>query len=235
MEQNRNLRVVNGFSKAARIISMILFVLIVVCAALTLLTLVISFFTPLDKLVNSATDLPEDLVEGLALVKEAAPFVRSLMTAAVIALVAYAVVLKMGHNYCKRELRDGTPFTEGGAKQLRTLGIVQMAVSFSVELVFCLFSKGFVKQLGALMPALAEYMGKYENIVMDGEQAAAAFSKASVRFSLGPDFWLGLGFLALSFLLMYGAELANRAGEDVDRPVPQPQSEWVPVPPHSAN
>ena len=231
MDTNRNLRVVNGFSKAARIVSMILFVLLTVCAALTLLTLIACFVIPVDRVLENATDLSPAAIN---VISSMPGFLKICLAICIVLLVVYAISLKLSANYYKRELRDGTPFTEGGAKQLRTLGIVKMAIEVALAVAGNVLAPLVTKPLEKLMPDLLAVMEEYGGTTVDLESALNALHERSFNFRLGTGFWLGLAFVALSFLLMYGAELAKRAGETERQTAVQPREDvWVPVEPHT--
>ena len=231
MEQDKNLRVVNGFAKVAKVFSMIGFVMYIVCGSLLLLTgLVITLF-PFSKIPGMLTDLPQSAAQTLS---ELPVLTGSSIAFALIVIVAYAVVCKMSYNYFKRELNDGTPFTEGGAKQLRTLGIVKMAIEVALAVAGNFIEPLFTKPLEKLMPDLVAVMEEYGGTTVDLETALNALHQRSASFRLGTGFWLGLAFVALSFLLAYGAQLAERAGENERRTVVQPREDvWVPVEPHT--
>ncbi len=229
--EDRNLRVVNGFAKVAKVFSMILFVLIIVSGSLTLLSLLTVLLLPNSGFLGMLTDLPAEIAQGLAALP---PVVIATAVYLVIIFAAYAVTFKMSYNYYKRELRDGTPFTDGGAMQLRTLGIVKMSVSAGAALlgqIYLGIIKPWLPKLISAASALAEYG--------DPSITPSGLSDlANVRsgFNLGSDFWLGLAFLALSFLLAYGASLAKASEKPACEPAAAPEaSEWMPVSPRPAD
>ena len=232
MQQDKNLRVVLGFAKVAKVFAMIFFVLIIVAGALGVISLLITLSLPTSKLLSHFSDIPPAAAQILS-------ELPSLMIPTIIFLAiicaAIAVVFKMSYNYYKRTIADGTPFTEGGAKQLRTLGIVRMSVSVGIALL----GQIYIQIISPFLTRFAENAIELANVIpgLDISYSGDLSTSITSHFSLGYDFWLGLAFLALSFLLAHGAMLRSKAGASEEQPAAPakaPETEWVPVPPYSA-
>lgn len=98
------------------------------------------------------------------------------MSAWMIVCAGEAVIAKFARTYFENEIKSGTPFTYGGADELKRLGIITIAVSLGCS-------------------ALAEAV-----------QELAAGSTGTVNFEGGTSAAFGIMFIVGSVLCRYGAE-----------------------------
>ena len=92
-----------------------------------------------------------------------------------------AVIAKFAEHYFKRELTDGTPFTQSGADELKRLGILTICISIGTQCVAAIIL----------------------SLVL-GEQGTAASS-----WSNAGQLFYGIAFLITSVIFRYGAELCE--------------------------
>lgn len=69
------------------------------------------------------------------------------MIVAIILCAGEGVVSKFAEHYFSRELKDGTPFTFGGSKELLRLGILEICIPFGTllicEIIYAIFKAAF--------------------------------------------------------------------------------------------
>ena len=110
------------------------------------------------------------------------PTLYTVMAVGMVFSAAEAVLSKFAEHYFKNELDEGTPFTLGGAKELRRLGILTIAIPLSM-VIFC-----------SIGVAIAEnFFPEIEKLSYDGY--------ASVG--------LGVMMIVSSLLCQYGAEVGG--------------------------
>ncbi|MBQ7670064.1 MAG: hypothetical protein IJS45_05020 [Clostridia bacterium] len=179
--QSKSLKIIQVLAKIGKILSTIAFVCCIIGAAgclIGLLALVIG---------NEALQIDgvtlHSLIESQADVSVPAMYVA--LCGGAIACLGQIVTTYMAKNYFKQELLDGTPFTFSGAKQLRTLGIVTVAVTAGSQLMIAVITGIVTAAYGSLQD-----MGSVE---------------------LGTSFVTGLAYLVLSVVFTYGAEIAEKA------------------------
>ncbi len=129
----QSLIIVQKIFKVLSIISIIAFVIIIVGAVGVLIGGIALLFVPylgedVVKLVISTAEV--ESISGLSV---------SLIAESVF-LAGQAVAMWFVFRYFKHELVDGTPFTYRGAKELRTLGIIQLAVPFGALFICTLIT-----------------------------------------------------------------------------------------------
>ena len=109
-------------------------------------------------------------------------------------LVVYAgaaVLSKFAEDYFKNELEAGTPFTFDGAKELKKLGILTIAVPLCSA------------ALGSIVTEIAKaFLGIGENAGVD------------IQIENETSIALGIVFIIISLICRYGAELAQNSGSD---------------------
>ena len=107
----------------------------------------------------------------------------SVCVSGIIFSVCEAITAKFAENYFKRELEDGTPFTEGGAKQMLNLGIICVSLSIGAIILSSITETIFASIWNDIQPL--EYSG---------------FSALSI----------GVMFIVMSFVCKYGSEIKNQ-------------------------
>lgn len=95
-----------------------------------------------------------------------------------------AVIAKFAEHYFKRELTDGTPFTQGGADEMKRLGILTICISIGTQCVAAII--------------LSLVLGDQRTQTT----AASSWSNAGQLF-------YGIAFLIVSAILRYGAEMCE--------------------------
>ncbi len=128
----KSLNIVQTIAKVLKIICMIAFVFSIVGAAFSLLGALLLIALP--NLVDVA-----EMEEIMQSVVSDVPFsfadLGISMMAAVIIIIGGCVVLGFTYKYFKNELIDGTPFTHRGARELRILGILHMAIPVGTGII----------------------------------------------------------------------------------------------------
>lgn len=120
---SKNLKVIQTFAKIARIVTKVLFIIMIVSGAASLVGALTVFGVPTLKIFGQNLI---DLIMGAESVKlESAGFE---CLSATVACASSAVVMGFASHYLKNELRAGTPFTYEGAKEILRLGIISIAV-----------------------------------------------------------------------------------------------------------
>lgn len=176
MKAEKALKTVQGFAKAAKVLSMIVFVCAIigfvgcVIAAIVAAAFEGSFFDSIKDIIAKLTK--EDIAIG-----KNAVLVASVAGALICA--AEAVLSKFAFNYFRREVNDGTPFTAGGVLELRRLGYLALFIPLGANMVATIFY-GIMQKT-------------YEGI-------------PDWNFSSGATIVIGALFLAGSYLLEYGTE-----------------------------
>lgn len=98
-----------------------------------------------------------------------------------------AVLAKFAEHYFKNELKSGTPFTAGGARELKRLGILTIAISCGCAI------------LADIVQAVA---AGFMNVCADGA--------ADIFFDNDGAIALGIMFIVMSLLCRHGAEINAR-------------------------
>lgn len=109
---------------------------------------------------------------------------KATLVAWLIVCVGEAVLAKLAEVYFRNELAAGTPFTQAGARELKRLGILTMAVP-----------TGCVVVAEIVQGIIAEFMN------------VAADSCMDLNFDNEASVVLGVMFIVCSFLCGYGAEM----------------------------
>lgn len=104
-------------------------------------------------------------------------------------LIGEAVVAWFAERYFKRELKDGTPFTIEGSKQMLILGIIVICVPIVAQL--------FSEIAYTLMQSI------FDNV-------------ADISINYGSSIGIGVMFILTSVICRYGAELnQNRENQEI--------------------
>jgi len=121
----KSLKTVQGLAKAGRILSTIVFICSIVAGALcaigALLTGIIG-----DGVIDFVNRHLVKFDEGA--VTLTVEYMLTALICGVIICACEAVLSKFAINYFKRELKDGTPFTLGGAAELKRLGLLAIFI-----------------------------------------------------------------------------------------------------------
>lgn len=115
--------------------------------------------------------------------------ISATLVAWMIICVGEAVLAKFAEFYFRNVLTAETPFTQAGARELRRLGIVAIAIPIG-----CVVLAEIVHGI----------MTGFMNVVADGWSDVSFGNEASVI--------MGVMFIACSFLCGYGAELLEEKG-----------------------
>lgn len=177
----KSLKVCQGLAKAGRILSTIVFICAIIGFVGCVVGAVVLGVVGADKYASLIEFAEKAIGEKLAVSLQTA------LTAAVcgaIVCAGEAVLSKFAERYFKRELKDGTPFTLGGAAELKRLGLLAIFIP-----------------IGAYAAAFICY-------------AIMAYALADVSkfdsFSSGGTIMLGVMLLVASCLCKLGAEQAER-------------------------
>ena len=95
-----------------------------------------------------------------------------------------AVLAKFAEHYFKRELTDGTPFTQGGADELKRLGILTICISIGTQCVAAIIL----------------------SLVLEDQRTQ---STAASSWSNAGQLFYGIAFLIVSVIFRYGAEMCE--------------------------
>ena len=127
----KTLKTIQTLSKIGKVLSNIVFVIMLVGIALCIVGMagLLNFGT--IKIMDGVTIW--GLIENEAGLSAAA--VNSAMAGAIIMLIGEAVVAKLAARYFKHELAAGTPFTLKGAKELKWLGILTIVIPLAAGLI----------------------------------------------------------------------------------------------------
>ena len=136
MKSEKALRTVQGFAKVAKVLSMIVFV----CAIIGFVGCVVAAVVA-AAVTGSLFDAIKDMVvkftkEDIAIGKDA---VLVAAIAGAIICAAEVVLSKFAFNYFRREVNDGTPFTAGGAAELRRLGYLAIFIPIGADMLAAIF------------------------------------------------------------------------------------------------
>lgn len=175
----KSLKAIQVLSKIGMILSKIVF--ICCCVGFGCCIISVPFLAGSAEILNFGDFTLHGLIE-----KEAGMSLGSMCSAIVIGAIACAceaVLAKFAEVYFKRELRAGTPFTLGGAKELLRLGILALAIPAGYSVIATVWQTIAVRI--------------FENV-----------EKVSTG-SLG-SFSFGVMFIIGSLLCRYGAELAEK-------------------------
>ena len=176
MIAEKALKTIQGFAKVAKVLSMIVFVCAIigfvgcVIAAVVAAAVTGSFFDAIKDMVAKFTK------EDIAIGKDA---VLVVSIAGAIICAAEAVLSKFAFNYFRREVKDGTPFTSGGAAELRRLGYLALFIPIGAAMIVSIFY-GIMQKTLAGIPDWS--------------------------FSNGGTIVIGALFLVGSYVFEYGAE-----------------------------
>ena len=185
MKAEKALKTVQGFAKAAKILSMIVFVCSIVgfvgcvIAATVAAAVTGSFFDMIKDMIVKLTKEDIDIGKNAVLI---------VSVAGAIICAAEAVLSKFAYNYFRREVNDGTPFTAGGALELRRLGYLALFIPIGASMIVGIFYGIMQKTLEGI---------------------------PDWSFSNGGTIVIGALFLAGSYLCEYGTEkLAAQAAPE---------------------
>lgn len=173
----KSLKTIQKLSKIGKILSKIVFISSIIGFIFCLITLL-----SVSSFASSTT-----VIEGKTLVQmfEETSIYNyhtsiDIMTTTLIFIVAEAITAKFAENYFRRELEDGTPFTLAGAKEMLKLGIICLSLTFGAYFI------------GAIADEI------FSSVWADIQ----SFDFNSL--SMTP---VGIGFIVMSVICKYGAEL----------------------------
>ena len=174
---------IQTLSKIGKILSKIIFVCCIVGFCLCVVGAV-GVATGFD-----AIDLGDVTVQGLVQsdVEMGKTALLAVTVAGAIVCAAEAVLARFAVHYFERELKDGTPFTRGGAKELQRLGILAICIPLGAQILAQIVCSVLAEALtDAAVPDL-EYAG-----------------------SVG----LGVMMIVMAQVCKYGAALEEGRGQD---------------------
>ena len=175
-----SLKTIQTLAKVGKVLSTIIFVIcivgLVLCTAgAVLFTLNGAYSVQLNTVFLKFIEVEVDVT---------APVFYAIIAAAIIALVIEMILCASAKKYFRHELEDGTPFTERGAQELKSLGIRTIVLPLVGGLVYFI---GLV--------AVA-FLGN--------------FSFPEVEYTFTINLGLGITMLVVSALCRYGAALEER-------------------------
>lgn len=150
-----SLKTVQVFAKIGKILSQIVFVCCIIGVAGCVLALILLPIGAQLLDIEGAT-LNDYLIayEGYSL-----DTLYATIASAMVIVAGECVTAKFAQLYFKRELKDGTPFTLRGAKEMLRLGIISVAVSVGSVIIAAIVKS----VMAAALPAVQlENVGDYE-------------------------------------------------------------------------
>ena len=173
----KSLKTIQTIVKIAKIVSKVLFICCIVGLCISALGLICTALFGDEIISASGLTLHLSALEADHELTLAELF--CLYSVTIIMLGAYALVLRFAHKYCDNELKAGTPFTVEGAKELNALGILSLAVFFSMNIVVSIIIK-----------------------------VCETFNEGEMFFKFDSfgSIWLGLSLMVLALVFRYGAE-----------------------------
>lgn len=121
----KSLKTVQGLAKAGRILSTIVFICSIVAGALCAIGAMLTGIIG-GGMVDFVNRYLVKFDEGVTALT--ADYMLTALICGVIISAGEAVLSKFAINYFKRELKDGTPFTLGGAAELKRLGLLAIFI-----------------------------------------------------------------------------------------------------------
>ena len=180
---SENLKTIQKISKVFKIISTVIFVLAIIATVILILSLSIMLY------------LKDVSIEGISLTTLLADEGLSVndaifaMIFSIISCIGTIVISIFAKRYFANELKAGTPFTHDGAKELRRLGIIFIAIPLGIALV-----SGIALGIGRqFIPELSD-----------------------LQYSMKLDITIGVIFIIASVIFNYGAELEKKRGYSDD-------------------
>lgn len=175
---SKTLKTIQKISSISKTLSKVLFILTTV-ASILCLAAYICFVAGVDKIADLGNiqiygllGNTENLVKGEIMAKLAAGFIIT---------TAEAVLCRFSQKYFENELVVGTPFTFEGAKEIRRLGILSIAVPIGSYIVADIIAAVICNLTGV------------EKVVLDVDNGGAVT--------------IGIMFIIMSLIFKYGAEL----------------------------
>lgn len=138
-----------------------------------------------EKAFVGIQDAAKDLDDASALQsveKISIPMLSTTIAVAILFCIAGVIIAARAKRYFKNELEDGTPFTLRGAKELKSLGILYIALHLGVSVIAAI---------------AVEIIGKYVEGLGD------------INYSDG-SIGLGIAFLVVSVICKLGAEMTEK-------------------------
>lgn len=176
------LKTIQVLAKIGRIISKIIFILCIVgfcCCAIGIITLAAGT----GSIVIGGVTI-HSIIENEAGLSLGAMYAA--MAVGIVLCAAEAVLCKFAEIYFKNELKDGTPFTLRGAKELLMLGILTVAISLGAVII-CSIGLGIARH----------FVDDIEKISLSGFGSVG----------------LGISMIILSLFCRHGAEISEENAE----------------------
>lgn len=125
----KSLQTVQTIAKVLRIVFLVLLALMAVAVVATfigaILMLAVPYFDEIGWMENIFWEASVDNAKELAVA----------MIAELMVMIGTGAVLFFALRYVHHELKDGTPFTRRGAKELLTLGVIALAAPLAADLI----------------------------------------------------------------------------------------------------
>lgn len=174
---SKSLKIIQVLAKIGKVLSVIAFVVSII-GAIGLLALIAIFMGIKDLSIEGTTLISMLESEGFS-------FADMIFTGIVSTAfcIGSAIIAKFASKYFSNEIEDGTPFTYDGARELRRLGILAIAIPAGIALVSSI-TFVILKQF-------------YPSITNDG---------LSGTLEIG----LGVTFIIVSVIFQYGAEFVEK-------------------------
>lgn len=190
----KTLKAIQTISKICKIVSKVLFVLCIVgfCGCVTG---VIALAACAETITIDGVTFSVFLYDNT---KTSVGTMYSYMAVGMIACAAEAVLAKFAEHYFNRELKDGTPFTIGGSKELMRHGILCVSVSLGASIlagIACGIIKAFFTDVEVL------------------------------DYGIGANIAFGVTLMVLSLVCRLGAENCNKQSEQAQNEETDDKSE----------
>lgn len=171
----KSLKIIQVLCNIGKIFSKIVFICCIVGASLCLVG-ILSLALGIETIVINGQTIGS-IIENNSNMSMGTMY--NTMTGTIVLASGEAVVAKFAEKYFQNELTDGTPLTLRGAKEIRRLGILQIAISLGTTIIASIIQAIFVHSL--------------ENV-------------KETSFDNGSTIVLGIMFLVLSLVMQYASE-----------------------------
>ena len=133
----KSLQIIQTISKIGKVISTIVFVCCIVGFCMCIVGLVTTALGMTAVKLGGVT--LQSILQNEAQMTEGTLYLS--LIAGAILCAGQAVLAKFAAHYFERELRDGTPFTSDGAKELLRLGVLSICIPVAVQIASMIAEK----------------------------------------------------------------------------------------------
>ena len=144
----KSLQIIQTISKIGKVISTIVFICCIVGFCMCIVGLVTTALGVTAVKLGGVT--LQSILQNEADMTEGTLYL-SLISGAILC-AGQAVLAKFAAHYFERELRDGTPFTGDGAKELLRLGVLSICIPVAVQIASTIAEKIVVRLFAGVEP-----------------------------------------------------------------------------------